>query len=136
MRLSRQFQVCLFFYKKILNAQKAPKRKTNNFCLPRSFCAREKLLPFLFACFCFVGWFLFVTCCRAFKNFRTKKQAWNYLDNLIYYTTDVYFYQLTLWRIRLYALIFMCDHLWESLLFMRIFLNLFLFKITCVNLFS
>ena len=41
-----------------------------------------------------------------------------------------------LWRICLYALMFICDHPWESLLFIRIFLNLFLFMITCVNLFS
>ena len=34
----------------------------------------------------------------------------------------------------LYTLVFIYDHLWESLLFMRIFLNLFLFMIICENL--
>ena len=43
MRLSRQFQVCLFFffYEKVLRAQKAPKRKTSDFHPLRSLCARE-----------------------------------------------------------------------------------------------
>ena len=37
MRLSRQFQASLFFYEKILKAQKAPICKINNFLDLRSF---------------------------------------------------------------------------------------------------
>ena len=59
LRLSGQFQVCLFFHEKILSVKKAPKRTTNNFYSLRSFCACQKImsLVFLFACFCFVGCF-------------------------------------------------------------------------------
>ena len=31
MRLSGQFQACLFFYKKVLGVNKAPKRNTKDF---------------------------------------------------------------------------------------------------------
>ena len=41
MRLSGQFQVSFFFSKKILRAQKAPKRKTNDFNFLRNLCARK-----------------------------------------------------------------------------------------------
>ena len=44
MTLSGPFQACLFylfFYEKILPAQKAPKRKTNDFHPLRRLCARN-----------------------------------------------------------------------------------------------
>ena len=40
-RLSRQFQACLFCYEKISRAQKAQKHKTSDFHPLRSLCARE-----------------------------------------------------------------------------------------------
>ena len=89
------------------------------------------------AYFCFVSWFLLMTCFFGREIFSSKKnkQAWNCLDNLIilYYLRVPLSTHLP--RIHLYALIFICDHLWESLLFMKIFLNLFLFMIICENLF-
>ena len=45
MRLSGQFQSC-FFYEKISYAQKAPKRKTNDFHPLRSLCA-QKIVAFV-----------------------------------------------------------------------------------------
>ena len=61
MKLSGQFETCSFFYEKILNPQNAPKRKTNDLHLLRSFCARKKycLCCLMFAYFCFVSWFWF-----------------------------------------------------------------------------
>ena len=41
MRLSRQFQACLFFYEKILRVQKAPKPKIKNVQPLRSLCTRK-----------------------------------------------------------------------------------------------
>ena len=52
MRLSRQFQARLFiffFYKKVLNAQKAPKCKTSDFHPFRSLCA-PKIVTFVVFC--------------------------------------------------------------------------------------
>ena len=90
------------------------------------------------AYFCFVCWFLLVTCFCAHETFSSKKknkQAWNCLDNL----NILYYWGVPLsshlLRIYLHALIFICDHLRESLLFMRIFLKPFLFMIICENLF-
>ena len=80
----------------------------------------------VFAYFCFVSWFLLVVC---FAKIFLKK-IWVCLDNLIYYTTDVYSPQhltpplppppLLLWRIIFYQiyyrffnlnlLIFICMH--------------------------
>ena len=52
-----------------------------------------------------------------------KKKAWNWPDSLIYHTADVYLLSTCLSKIYLCARFFICDHLRESLLFMRIFLN-------------
>ena len=49
-----------------------------NFCF---FC-------FLFTCFYFVSYFLFFLCFLCCQIFSLKN--WNYLDSLIYYTTDMY----------------------------------------------
>ena len=69
MRLSRQFQACLFFFdEKILCSQK--------YITLRSFCAREKLLPLLFS----VSLFLFcqlIFDCEVFlcaRNLFVKKK--------------------------------------------------------------
>ena len=84
------------------------------------------------AYFSFVSWFSLVTCFCAREIFSSKKgkQAWNCLDNLIL----LYYWRVppstSLLRIYLRTLIFICDHLWESLLFMKIFFireNLFFF---------
>ena len=68
---------------------------------------------------CFTFWCFFYTQ----KLFLEKnKQAWNCLDNLIM----LYYWRVPLstciLRIYLYTFIFICDHLWESILFMEIFL--------------
>ena len=106
-----------YFDEKILNAQKAPKCKANNFYLLRSFCAHEKLLPLLFlVCFffCFFSWLIIFVRLKFFSK-KKNKQAQNCPDSLIYYTTDVYPYQPTYRE-------FICTHL-------------FLFVIFCENLF-
>ena len=92
MRLSKQFQsyflfIYLFFYEKILKVKKAPKRKINNFPPSRSFSARRIVA---FVVFCSV----LLVCLGLIFNFMLlkfkfkKKQVWNYLDDLIYYTTQ------------------------------------------------
>ena len=92
MRLSRQFQVCWFFYRKVLSVKKATKRKTHDFHPLRSFCAL-KMLPLLF----FVRVFLFcllIFACECFlpsKPFRKKtiNRLEIVLITSLYYTTDV-----------------------------------------------
>ena len=78
---------------------------------------------YFIACFCFVGWFWFDLRFCALKIFSEKSmQAWNCPDNLIllyYWSAPSLTY---LWRIYFHVLIF----IWE---------NLFLFIITCENLF-
>ena len=70
MKLSEQCQGSSFFYKKILNTQKAPKRKTNDFHPIRSFCTRKKLLLLLFnVCLILFYWLIFASeCFCVFKN--------------------------------------------------------------------
>ena len=68
------------------------------------------------------------------KKKEKHKQAWNSLHSLhlqYYWGVPLSTY---LSIIYLYAPTFICDHLWESLLFMSIFLNIFLFMIICQNL--
>ena len=108
----------------ILSVKKASKYKTNYFLPLRSFCVCEKMLPTLVFClynfvllvsFCF--WHVFVHA----KSFHKKnKLAWNCPDNLIYYTTDQFPYQLTYQE-------FICTHLWQSagFLYIIIWQNLF-----------
>ena len=91
------------------------------------------LCCFFFACFCSVSWFGLICIFVRLKFLRKKnKQTGNCLDNLIYYTTDVYPHQAT-YR----------DHLWESHLFIRIFLNpsylwesLLIYDHLCESIFS
>ena len=81
----------IFFYEKILSTQKAPKHKTNNFHLLRSFCAR-KIVTFVFCLLIFVLLVGFGLICIFvhLKSFCKKnKQAWNCLDSLIYSTTSI-----------------------------------------------
>ena len=94
----------------------------------------------MFVYFCFANWFWFDLRFCAFKFF--------FIENIINRLTIVqitsftmllkYTPSTTLSRIYLYALIFICDHLWESLLFTRIFLNLsYLWEsLFCENLFE
>ena len=60
------------------------------------------------------------------KSFRKEqnKQINRCPDSLNYYTIDVYLYQPTYREFICTKLFLFCDDLWESLLFMRIFLNL------------
>ena len=142
MRLSREFQASFFFffYEKILSVKKHQNQKQTISTLLDVFCARRKQLPLLFFvrlfffCYLVFAWFIFARS----KFFRKKsKLAWNYPNNLIYYTTEVYPYQPTyreficthlflfviIWRISSFYLNLF--YLWESLLVVRIFLNLF-----------
>ena len=95
MRLSGQFRV-YFFYKKILRVKKKHQnRKQMIFTLFEIFVLAKNccLCCFLFAHFCFVTWFLLVTCLWRSKSFLKKKknkQAQNCPDSLIYNTTFSY----------------------------------------------
>ena len=69
--------ISYFLKKRILQHKK---RKTSNFYSLKSLCAQKKFAfcCFLFAYFCFVGWFLVVLCflcCRIFLK-RHKKSSW------------------------------------------------------------
>ena len=85
--------------------------------------------------------FLFSFACMRFVLFmRVKSSLKKKLINRFKNALISSFTTLLTWLLNLpmtsflYALIFIYDHLWESLLFMRIFLNLFLFMIICDNL--
>ena len=68
MRLSRQFQACLFFFTKRFRAHK------NTSPLEVYACVKNCCLCCLvLAYFCFVSWFLLVTCFCARKIFSSKK---------------------------------------------------------------
>ena len=128
MRWSGQFQACFFFFhEKILSVKKKHQNaKQTIFTLWEAFVHAKNCCSccFLFAYFCFVSWFLLVTCIFTLKNFSWKKnkQAWNCPGNLIYYTTEVHPYQPGYQE-------FICMHLfylWSSAritFFVRMFLN-------------
>ena len=112
-----------FKHKKTLTSKQPTKQKISVqkttkavvFCaynLPRGW----KSLDFCFALF---------VCEESFCK-KNNKQAWNCPDTL----NSLYYWRVPLsthlWRIYFYTLIFICNHLWESLLFMRIFLKYFL----------
>ena len=75
MRLLGQFQVCLsIFLRKGFKRTKMTKRKANDFHLLRSFCVREKLLPFLFSVSLFLFcWFIFACDGVLTRNLSVKK---------------------------------------------------------------
>ena len=83
MRLSGQFQACLFFFvEKVLSAKKAPKSKTSDFHPLRSFFSHIKNVDFVV--FCSLVFVMLVEFClwvffHAQKLFIKKinKQIWN-----------------------------------------------------------
>ena len=119
MRLSRQFQDNLFFLRKDFEHTKSI--KTQNKQLPPLLCAKNYCLCcFLFTCF--FGFFCWlVLSCFAFLNAQhlfVKKKNWLEIVLITSFTMLV-----------TCTPIFICDHLREFLLFMRIFFiceNLFL----------
>ena len=121
MRLSGQFKARLFFLRKDFEPTKAkinqnqPTKtkisvqkttKKTVFCVHENFLEGEN-------CWCFLNT----------QNFFVKKMALNCPDSLIllYYWRAPLSTRLS--RIYLYTLIFTCVDLWESLLFIRIFLS-------------
>ena len=94
--------------------------KVNSFSRAQTY-KSLKVTCFAFECF---------LCARnLFVKIKTKKkQAWNCLDNLI----SLYYWCLPLSThlssVYLYAFVFICNHLWESFLFVIICKNLF-FKV-------
>ena len=128
MRISRQFQDRLFSYEKVLNAQKHSqaninqqnKNKRTKSNKGNGFLCTQTSKKVKVACFVF--W-----CFLCIRNLFIKKKKICLEIVLIpsfYYTTDMYPYQPTYWA-SIYTLIFTQNHLWESLLFMKIFLNPF-----------
>ena len=121
---------------------KEQKRQTSDFLLLRCFLCAFKNVICVFVLFVLL------------ESFRkNKKKQKNYINTLIYITTDVYPLQPT-WQV---TLVFIYDHLWKSFPFMRIssylwssvgvfsfwlsvrifsvYEKLFLFKTICKNLF-
>ena len=134
MRLSRQFQACLFFFfftKRFRAHKKHQNIKQATFTL-LEFCAREKVLPLLFSVSLFLFcWFIFA--CDVFlcaRNLFVRKKINRLEIELIisfYYTTDVYPYQPTHGAsiyMHLFLLVTICDNFFEF----------FLFVIVCENL--
>ena len=130
--------------------KKVSKHKTNNFLsLIKLLCAKFCCFCcFLFTCFCFISSFLLVLCFSRSKFFLKKKQTdRTCLDSFIYYSTDLYSpqplygdYLLPIFFISMHLSLIVwifCDHLWESLLFVRISLfvrNLFEPSYLCESL--
>ena len=118
-RLLGQFQASLFFfYEKSLSVKKHQNAKQTTLTLLEVFvCAKTySLCYFLFVFFLLVGFGLIYVFVRS-KSIPQNKMAWNCLNNLICYTTDLYPYQ-PIYRE------FICTHLFLFVL-KRIFLNLF-----------
>ena len=130
MRVSGQFQPNFCFLRKdfartkIRHKQKATdktklsKQKTTKatiFRMEKNFWEGENRL------FCILMLFYGQNC--FVKDKKEKKSTWNCPDNLLYYWCISL--STSVWRISLYAFIFICDCLWESLLFVRIFWNLY-----------
>ena len=122
-----------FFYEKILNAQKAPKHKRNDFYPLRSFCGEKIVVAFLVFCslifvllvdFCLICVFVRLTSFLKTKN----KQAWNCPNNLIYNTTDVYPHLSTYRE-------FICTHLYGFMKTFIINLSKFLLNTTFLTIF-
>ena len=100
---------------------------------------KKKFCCFLFAYFCFVGWFLLVLrflCCRIFH-----KKIRSCPDKLIYCATDMYpswpTYQEFICR-HLFLFVIIWENLfflWESFWIFSICKNLFFFMVICENLF-
>ena len=117
MRLSRQFQACLFFYEKISRAQRHSQaninqenkikqtrnNKGNNFFRAQS-SKRVKVTCFVFWCF------------LSARNLFVRKinRLKIVLVASFHYTTDVYPYQPAYRASILYAFVFICNHLWDS----------------------
>ena len=82
MKLSGQFQVCLFFFylfiflRKDFERTKSTKRKTNDFTLLEVFMCSKNccLYCFLFAYFLFC-WLMFACECSCTKSFRKKNKS-------------------------------------------------------------
>ena len=124
------FKPVYFFLRKEFERTKTTKIQNKWFPPSHKFLCVQKLLPLLF----FVRIFLFLlvnVCFWVFsyaQNLFVKKKV-NRLEIVsiasIHYTTDVYPPQPAYWGLYLHAFIFICDHLWESLFFLKIFLNPF-----------
>ena len=144
MRLSGQFRVCLlvlfflqkyFERKKTLTSKQPTKQKITLQKATKAafFCAHKlrrgwKLLDLHFVHFVRVESF----CKKKTKKQKTKKkqkkkQTWNWPDSL----NSLYYWCLPLstrlWNLYLQALIYICNHLWEFLLFMTVLFNESLF---------
>ena len=122
--------IIIFFYKKILNVKKhkqtANKTKNNpaksnkgSIFLCTQASKRVEVAWFAFCAFCTRGIFLLKK--------KKKKQTWNWPDSL----NSLYCWCLPLstrlWNLYLQALIYICNHLWEFLLFMTVLFNESLF---------
>ena len=147
MRLLGQFKTSLFFLRKNFARTKTQiKLKPTNFLCLRSFYAQKIVAFIVFSSLNFISlvgfgliW-VFVSA-KSFPKIQKKKLVWNCPNTLMYYTTDMYPYQLT-YRGCVCTLLFLfvviCENLfflWESFWILLICENLFLSMIVCKNLF-
>ena len=118
MRLSGQSQACLFFLRN--NSEHKKSTKTQNKQLSRSpkfSSARKLVASVVFVClflFCslVLVWFAFLCAQNLFV--KKNKQTQSCPDNLIYYTTDMYPYQLAYQEFictHLFLFVIICDFL-------------------------
>ena len=105
------------------------KGKINNFPPVRCFYAR-KLVAFVVYCLLIFLLLVSLGLIHVFARLKSvlkkDKQAWNCTDNLKYYITDVCPYQPAYGEFickHLSLTVRIFGHLWESVLFLRIFLN-------------
>ena len=128
MRLSRQFQTCLFKKKKkISRAQKAPNVKQTISTPSEVFLHITNVASVSFIrLFLFVSWFLLVSVFLRSNFFLKKISRFEIVSIASFHTTtNVYPPQPTYWVLYLHARIFNRNQLRKSLLFMIIFLNRF-----------
>ena len=128
MRLLGQFKTSLVFLRKNFARTKTQiKPKPTNFLCLRSFYAQKIVAFVVFSSLNFislVGFGLIWVFVRAKSFPKVQKKNW---FEIVLITYVLYYWHVPLSthlsRVCLYALIFICGHLWESLLFMRILLN-------------
>ena len=111
---------CLFlFYKKISCLQKAQNANQETFTLLKA-CAHKKVLPLLLLVHLFfVCWLMFACECFCMHEIFLLFTMLLIFFASIYYTTNVYPYQLTYREFictHLFLLVIICENLFESLL--------------------
>ena len=104
--ISSQFFIFYYYYflRKDFEQKKCTKTQNKRFPPSWKFLCVQKTIAFVVLCsliFVFVGWFWLICTFVCSKSFHKKKYklAWNCLDSLIYYTTNI------LWLVSKYSIL-------------------------------